>query len=47
MVWLGSQWLKHQADSQGISVEEALQQAERTYAQAQDENDALKKLGHQ
>ena len=47
VTFLAEQWAKHKADEQGISIEEALAQAEENYKAAQSENNDLKNLGHE
>lgn len=47
VTFLASKWLEHKAQSQGISVQEALAKATENYEAAQAENDALKKAGHE
>lgn len=46
VLFLANQWVKHKAESEGITVEEALQKATENYEAAQAENDDLKEAGH-
>ena len=46
VLFLARKWIDHKAASEGLTVEEALAKATENYEAAQDENDALKDLGH-
>lgn len=46
VLFLANQWVKHKAESDGITVEEALAKATENYEAAKEENQDLKDLGH-